>query len=218
MYGYIYKTTNLINYKIYIGQHKSEKFDKSYYGSGKYLHNSINKYGIENFKVEIIKECFNKEELDFYEIYYIDYFNSRDKSIGYNITIGGYGCRGYKFTEEDKIKIGIKTRENNLSRDKSIYKKVSEKHLGKKMMTDGTEQRWVNGKDIDDMKLNGWYFGSCKKRNRDYFGTNNPMYGKSAATGKKWIHRYVDDKLERLYVLKEDLDNYLNSGYLLGMK
>lgn len=35
MYGYIYITRNLINKKIYIGKHKSEKYDSSYYGSGK---------------------------------------------------------------------------------------------------------------------------------------------------------------------------------------
>lgn len=37
MYGYIYITTNLINGRMYIGKHKSEKYDSSYYGSGKIL-------------------------------------------------------------------------------------------------------------------------------------------------------------------------------------
>ena len=43
MFGYIYKTTNLINGKIYIGQHKSEVFDNSYYGSGKLIGRAITK-------------------------------------------------------------------------------------------------------------------------------------------------------------------------------
>lgn len=43
MYGYIYKTTNLINNKIYIGQHKHEKFDIKYFGSGYALVNAIKK-------------------------------------------------------------------------------------------------------------------------------------------------------------------------------
>ena len=46
MFGYIYKTTNLINNKIYIGQHKSEKFEPNkYIGSGVVLLKAINKYG-----------------------------------------------------------------------------------------------------------------------------------------------------------------------------
>lgn len=47
MYGYIYQTTNLINGKVYIGQHMSESFDANYYGSGKWLKRAIAKYGIE---------------------------------------------------------------------------------------------------------------------------------------------------------------------------
>jgi len=43
MYGYIYKTTNLINNWIYIGQKKKIKFDHNYYGSGIHLKNAINK-------------------------------------------------------------------------------------------------------------------------------------------------------------------------------
>lgn len=37
MYGYIYLTTNLLNNRMYIGKHKSDIYDKSYYGSGKIL-------------------------------------------------------------------------------------------------------------------------------------------------------------------------------------
>ena len=218
MYGYIYKTTNLLNNKIYIGQHKSNIFDESYHGSGKYLWNSINKHGIENFKTELIKECFNKEELDFYEIYYIDYYNSRDKSIGYNITLGGYGIRGYKFSEEDKKKIGIKTREHNLSRSKDVYKKVAEKHSGKKMMTNGIVQKWINKEDIEYMKSIGWVFGSCKKRNRDYSLKLSGCCEKSYVKGRKWIYKYIDNTLNRKYVYEKDLDTYLKSGWNLGMK
>ena len=55
MYGYIYKTTNLITNKFYIGKREKSIFDEKYYGSGKYLKNSINKYGLENFSREIIE-------------------------------------------------------------------------------------------------------------------------------------------------------------------
>ena len=54
MFGYIYKTTNLLNNKIYIGQHKSELFDTKYFGSGKILKNAIEAtkpLGLEHIKV-----------------------------------------------------------------------------------------------------------------------------------------------------------------------
>ena len=218
MYGYIYKTTNLVNGKIYIGQHKSSIFDINYFGSGKYLHNSINKYGKENFKIEILKECNNFEELNFYEVFYIQQFNSTNKDIGYNITLGGQGCICYVFTDEDKAKIGYKSRINNLNRNKSIYQKVAQHHKGCKMMTNGVKQCWVQKDDINYMLSNGWKFGSCKRRNRDYSGKNNTMYGKSAVQGRKWIHKYINNELNRKYVFENQLQEYLLIGWELGMK
>ena len=57
MFGYIYKTTNLINGKIYIGKRQKQEFDKYYLGSGIYLKKAIEKYGKENFSCEIIDKC-----------------------------------------------------------------------------------------------------------------------------------------------------------------
>lgn len=105
MYGYIYKTTNLINGKIYIGQHKSDKFDKSYYGSGKRFLNAFNKYGKDNFSCEIIEWCKTREIANDRERYWISYYNTQDRNIGYNITEGGEGWKGGKHTEQSKLKI-----------------------------------------------------------------------------------------------------------------
>lgn len=57
MYGYIYKTTNLINGKIYVGQHKFSKdnIDRSYIGSGIHLKHAVEYYGKDNFKCEILE-------------------------------------------------------------------------------------------------------------------------------------------------------------------
>lgn len=85
----IYKTTNLLNGKIYIG--KDARNDNTYFGSGLILKNAIKKYGIQNFKKEILETCNSFKELNEREIYWIKYYNSTDKTIGYNIAIGGLG-------------------------------------------------------------------------------------------------------------------------------
>jgi group I intron endonuclease len=82
----IYKTTNLVNGKIYIGQDKNN--NPNYYGSGKLLKLAIKKYGKENFKKEILEECTNSSELNEREIYWIDFLKSNDKYTGYNISDG----------------------------------------------------------------------------------------------------------------------------------
>lgn len=89
-YGYIYKTTNLINGKIYIGQHKATKFNDRYLGSGKRLKEAIIKYGKNNFEVLILDESAkNEEELNKLEIFYIEKYDARNPQIGYNLHCGG---------------------------------------------------------------------------------------------------------------------------------
>ena len=63
----IYKTTNLINGKIYVGQ--DTKNNPNYLGSGKILKFALKKYGIENFKKEILEECLTLDELNELEKY-----------------------------------------------------------------------------------------------------------------------------------------------------
>jgi ribosome-binding protein aMBF1 (putative translation factor) len=83
----IYKTTNLVNGKFYIG--KDSKNNHNYLGSGKILKQAIKKYGKTNFRKEILEECFSMEDLNEQEKYWIKTLNSRDLSIGYNIREGG---------------------------------------------------------------------------------------------------------------------------------
>lgn len=85
----IYKTTNLINGKYYIG--KDEKNNPEYLGSGKILKQSISKHGVTNFKKEILEACKTKEELNEREVYWINALSAT--TLGYNITDGGTGGR-----------------------------------------------------------------------------------------------------------------------------
>lgn len=97
----IYKFTNKINKKSYIGQsinieRRKEQHLCNYLNkkTGDYncqFHQAIRKYGFYNFDFEILEkfspEEFSKEELNYYEIYYIDCYNSYKN--GYNATLGG---------------------------------------------------------------------------------------------------------------------------------
>jgi hypothetical protein len=124
----IYKITNKINNKIYVG--KSIKDDSSYLGSGLQIGPAIKKYGKENFTKEIIEEC-SEDILDQREIYWIDILDARNTKIGYNISIGGSGGDHYwkTLSEEEKI---------------AHNKKISNARAGQK--TDYSEERRTNVK------------------------------------------------------------------------
>jgi group I intron endonuclease len=83
----IYKTTNKLNGKIYIGQDKNN--NPYYFGSGKKLQRAIHKYGKENFIKEILEECKNEDHMNEREIYWILFYKSQDRKFGYNISEGG---------------------------------------------------------------------------------------------------------------------------------
>lgn len=87
----VYKTTNKVNGKFYIGKQASNS--NWYLGSGKALKNAINKYGRENFVKEILEECSSLEELAEREKFWIDKLDAIEK--GYNIAEGGNGGRTY---------------------------------------------------------------------------------------------------------------------------
>ena len=104
---YIYKTTNTLNGKIYIGLSTRKVEDSTdYYGSGTLFYRSLKKYGKENFTKEIlVRDIEDKKQLAQLEIDHIKEYNSTDKNIGYNLTLGGEGTLGIKHTPETIEKI-----------------------------------------------------------------------------------------------------------------
>ena len=62
-YHFIYKTTNLVNNKFYVGMHSTDDLEDGYFGSGKILQYSVSKYGVENHQVEILEFLSSREEL-----------------------------------------------------------------------------------------------------------------------------------------------------------
>lgn len=86
--GIVYKVTNQLNQKSYIGQTRKIKQFKNYYGSGKLIKQAITKNGRENFVKEILFECFTQEELDEKEVKAIIEHRSFAPE-GYNLAEGG---------------------------------------------------------------------------------------------------------------------------------
>ena len=128
MYGYIYLTTNLITGKKYIGKHRSATFDNNYLGSGKYLKNTISKYGRENFTCEVLEQCETLDDLNDCEIKWITQFNAVDDETFYNLAPGGEGHTATHSAETRKkmseCKIGKKQTEAHIQ-------KLSEARKGK---------------------------------------------------------------------------------------
>ena len=91
---YIYMTTNKINGKQYIGQHKG-CINDNYIGSGTLITKAIKKYGKENFTKEIIELC-TAENIDEKEKYWINYYNAVENKHFYNQMEGGTGGDGWK--------------------------------------------------------------------------------------------------------------------------
>lgn len=203
MYGYVYLTTNLINQKKYVGQHKSPVFDENYKGSGKLLKQAFEKYGWENFKTEILEECDSQESLNNCEIRKIAELNAVSSDEYYNISGGGDGwssqwmnpgfrefiiefLKSQTFSEETRKKIseaGKRRYQNPEERRKTGEKsRIAQQNGGfmkGKYHSDETRQRMSKmrkGKPhvIKDMES----FRRKLSESIDNHGERNPMYGK----------------------------------------
>jgi group I intron endonuclease len=129
----VYKITNLVNGKIYIG--KTFNIEKRWAKhletaanpqrrSYSYIHKSINKYGVENFKIEIIEIDLSMEQVSERERLWIKELNSKDPNIGMNLTDGGEGTAGLKWSEESRDK---KRGVNNPNFGKHLPESIKEK-------------------------------------------------------------------------------------------
>lgn len=109
MYGFIYKTTNLVNGKMYIGKRHFDEQGKwkEYIGSGTILKRAIAKYGKDNFQKEILQICKNENELISAEIDWISFYDAANSDMFYNIASGGNGgntIAGYNQNQLDEYR------------------------------------------------------------------------------------------------------------------
>jgi hypothetical protein len=119
MFYTIYKITNLIDGKIYIGKHQTKDLDDGYMGSGKQLKRAQNKHGIENFKKEILFQFDNEADMNAKEVELVtEEFCLREDT--YNLCPGGKGGWGY-------VNQSVLTNDDRTQRAVSTNKKRSEK-------------------------------------------------------------------------------------------
>jgi len=161
--GCVYKITNTINNKCYIGITKNT-FRKRYNHRDDWwnapsvnslIKSSVKKYGNENFKVDILEKCKN-EELEEREKYYIKINNSFVPN-GYNLTTGGN--YRYKVSISSKLKNSKtnKKRYKNGAKTWNKGKKLSKEHINriievkKKKFKNGELVPWNKGKKIGPM-------------------------------------------------------------------
>ena len=169
----IYKTTNLINGKIYIGQYSGERI--SYLGSGTKLRLAIKKNGKNNFKRETLKECKNQKQLDVWEKIFIDKFDSSNPEIGYNILIG----TANKFGSGSPMKI------------KEVAEKCSKSHM--KRFNDNPNLR----KELSDFRKNIYdenpeYKKKLSENGKKLTGSKNPNFG------NKWTDEMKQAQRDRM--------------------
>jgi len=132
-FGIVYKVTNIVNKKVYIGQtilglnrrrrlHENSKV-------GWYFNKALAKYGKNNFRWKVLEHCYSKEEMDEMEFHYIKQYNSFGIG-GYNLTLGGDGVIGFSHSEEHKNRISNLYKGKKFSAETLL--KMSDSHLGHK--------------------------------------------------------------------------------------
>lgn len=185
----IYKTTNLINDKFYIGKHETFNLNDNYLGSGKYLSAAIKKYGKNNFKKEILFIFDNEHEMNLKEIELVneELVNSE---MTYNLGIGGEGgphFKGKKHSDETKEKNRISS--TGRVNSEETRKKISEKGKNR-IVTEETRQK------LSERALNR--FKSSESRNK----ISKSMLGKRHSMESR--QKMSDTKKGKSFVMSEE--------------
>ena len=175
--GVIYKITNTLDGKIYVGrtqQKLSRRIYKHKYEAKRGrpgVDAAIAKYGWEHFTVEVIETC-PIEQLNEREIFWIAELKSKSPN-GYNLTDGGDGCTGFKHTEESRAKISANHADFSGENNPQYGKPLSEEHKAK-----------ISANHADVSGENNPNYGkkpsleTLAKMSASKTGENNPNYGK----------------------------------------
>jgi hypothetical protein len=168
-YHFIYKTTNLLSGRYYIGMHSTNDLNDGYIGSGKRLKASIRKHGIENHKFEILEFFDSRKELALKESQLVTMKEVINKEC-MNLKVGGIG--GFPPTAKQRFLEKMK----NIDYKKMFGQKASERNL--KQYEEGTRKRdfqydWTGKKHKPEtiQRLKEVKKGQGKGKTNSQFGT-----------------------------------------------
>lgn len=175
---FIYKHTNKINGKVYIGQtcQKPEKRWQnglSAYSHNQHFYNAIKKYGWNNFEHEILLENLTQKEMEYWEDYYIEFYESRNPEKGYNIMKGGKKSPFQELWENQSFREKISQQQSELMKErlkdpkererlKQISIKNWEDHPERKEEYSKRMKEWLNEKWKDSL-----YKEKCSQNLKD---------------------------------------------------
>lgn len=232
MYGYIYLITNTVNGKVYVGQHKSEVFDESYWGSGKLLGRAYAKYPRDSqWSREILEWCKTQDELDEREKFWIVKKNSLVPN-GYNLLVSGYptrGQKGHQISSGKKGKVPFNNGARVIYRDptdaeellqegfirgdlprrkrtQAEIEKLKSSLKGLVCVTDGESYRKVPEDEVEDYLSRGWRLGRPKWKQSSI---DKMKISKSGTVG-------ITKDGKRKIVDKSDIKKYLDQGWIKG--
>jgi hypothetical protein len=202
---YLYKITNKLNGRFYIGIHSTEDINDGYMGSGSLIMQAIKKYGKKNFEKTIIKYCETREKLVELEERVVNKrFVARKDT--YNLSTGGAGAESS--WEKSNEKIAYKLKNDPVwveNRNRNISIAVNDAMRNGRCPTATREfQLLRNKKSLTEEAI--------QKRKATYARNKHQQKENHALYGKKAINNGVSWK----WIYKEDLDKYLESGWKLG--
>lgn len=193
----VYKITNLINGKIYIGVHKTNNLDDKYMGSGVNIKNAIKKYGIDNFKKEYLAIFNNPDDMFKMESELVneDFINNKQT---YNILKGGLGSFDY-------INEHYWTEENKDERKKLCS--YAAKQISKEMRTKIWKSVPIN-KRIEIAKKMGDEYGGQNKLSENEINNRLKLINDIDLTKYGWVNK-VSDRLNLTHTqVKRFIDKY----------
>jgi group I intron endonuclease len=234
----IYKITNLIDNKVYIGQTVNYRKRKNSHLSSlkenkhhnEHLQRAFNKYGENSFEMELLEEC-KIEELDKLERYYIKELDACNHDKGYNMMYGGQRYRnftkevrlkmseagkGRKFTDEHKKKISLAQKGKKISQE-SINKSIATKKRNKEHWGEKNPNALISDKIAEQIIIDLLKGISANDISNKYQVSNDVVY--NLMYGKTYLHIMPDvrEKLKsRTSILQEDKIETSIEMYLQG--
>jgi hypothetical protein len=205
MFYTVYKTTNLVNGKIYVGLHVTKDLNDEYLGSGKQIQAAVKKYGRNNFKREYIKICETPEEM--YELE-ADIVNEDfvKRSNTYNMKTGGIGGWDHWNGSEAHLEASKRGGTTKSNRDTNPFKDPAWQKEFNSM---------YNPEIVKDLVRRANTPEAIAKKKATWQKTGRGKAEKNSQFGTCWI--YHSDHGNKK-ISKKELDKYLSLGYNKGRK